>query len=339
MSQQSETQQTLNVAVVGLNNQGIDHIEALAQSSRGRVAALCDVSEPLLEETAEQFDLGEVPRYTDLEQAVRDPQIDALAVALPHHLHPWAVDLAVEHQKHLLKEKPLARDIAEAHELARRARSAGIVLHTGVQRRHHSTYQFLRRQLSEREVRSASVEITIAVRSADEADAPPRPKTWRDDFEKAGGGVLIDLGYHGIDLLHYLLGPLQLLSCVTEVDGRPCPADEVETDSAVWAVAGPAWIHMYYGRSDTKREAVIVDTDDGRFEANRERVLKHDGDGSVDLLHEASRSWSQTLLGQLETFHEAIENGESGTNDLHEQIPTMRFIESCYASRRREGVT
>lgn len=330
-------QKPLRIAIVGVNNQGIDHLEAILSLDGIELVALCDTSPQLLKKTARDYNLGDLHLDTGLETTAQRDDIDALVIALPHHLHPFAVDQAVKGGKHLLKEKPIARNLLEAHQMARQMRQAGLVLHTGVQRRHHATYQFLAAALQEHEVQSASIEITIAVPPRDPEEASPL--TWRDDFHLAGGGVLIDLGYHGVDLMHFLLGPLELLSCVTRYKGRPCASEEVDDDARLWAVAGSAWISMHFGRGTQKKESLIIDTDKGRFLADRETVrflprTAADQFGPEEVLHKAERSWEKTLQEQFLTLQRTINSGDLSTNDIYEELPTMRFLEACY--RRRD---
>lgn len=321
----------LRIAVVGVNNQGEEHVAAALRSDAVRLTALCDADPGLLDACSSHHGLQLVRRHATLAAAAADPEVDALVVALPHHLHGEAVDAAVRHGKHLLKEKPLARTLREAHTLARSMRAAGLVLHTGVQRRHHATYRALRQWLEGRRVVSADVRITLAVPGGG-------PPTWRDDVDKAGGGVLIDLGYHGIDLAHYLFGPLQLLSATLARAGAPCPVRGIESTASVWAVAGDAWVHLSFARADRKEERVVLELDDGSLaEADRERVTIR-AHGREDVLLRTDRSWQDTLVEQLATFARAVEAGADATNDLAEQTPTLRFLERCYAQRAPEGI-
>lgn len=331
----TSTSNSIRLAIVGIHNQGIDHLEAIRDTDGIELTALCDTNRQLLEKVASDYSLRDIYLDEDLSHTAERSDVDALVIALPHHLHPMAVDLAVKEGKHLLKEKPLARTLSEAHVLARKVREAGLVMHTGVQRRHHSTYQRLGTALDGHRIKSASLEMTIAVPPrAERVDEPP---TWRDDYRRSGGGVLIDLGYHGIDLMHYLVGPLEVLSCITLRGDIPCPPQVIEDDSRVWAVAGPSWVHMRFGRAAEKREHIVIDTDQGRFVANRESLHYQPAEGEQKLLHQSKRSWEDTMKEQFTTFRRAIEAGEVGTNDLPAQIPTMRFIENCYSQRVDQG--
>ena len=323
----------LRLAVVGLHNQGQEHLVAALACADVRVVALCDVSDDELDRAAMLVG-GEVHRHHDLAATVADAEVDALVVALPHDLHVLAVEQCAAAGKHLLKEKPLGRTLSEAQSLATLARKAGIVLHTGVQRRHHATYERLRSLIVGERVVSADVRMQI-VSTVRTADARP---TWRADASRTGGGVLIDLGYHGVDLAHYLLGPLEPVSCVMSRDGVPCSPPTVESDAAVWAMAGSSWVRFAFGRGDRKLERVAVQTERSLFVADRARVWSVTSEGATETLFEAAGAWQATMRAQLESFVAAVRRHESAPNDLSDQVPTMRFLERCYAHARVEGL-
>jgi len=327
----------LRLAVVGVNNQGRDHIKAIAATPGVELVALVDKNESLVRQIMQDNAWGTRVRViTDLDRAFAAPDIHAFIVALPHHLHLETVQLAAEHGKHLLKEKPLARSLREGHAMVAAAHKAGIVLHTGVQRRHHRTYCELRDQLHGQEILSVDLEMRV-VAQRNRGDEPPA--TWRDDHDLAGGGVLIDLGYHGIDLLHFLLGPMEVLSCSTWTDGRPTRTDRVEANARVFARAGTAHVHMVFGRGTQKVERLRVGTRQGLYEADRERVTFQPCEGPTECLVESPRAWDSTSVEQLASLIRAIRGERSQADPLSEQTPTLRFIDQCYASRRAEGLS
>lgn len=319
----------LAIAIVGMN-QGAEHLAAALVTPEVRVAALCDCNEALLEERCRDFGLGsDVVRATSIEAAASLPSVDALVVALPHHLHAEAIEAALRHRKHLLKEKPLARTLAEAHGFSRRMRAAGLLLRTGVQRRRHPTYRFLREQIGRRRILSAYLRIAIP---------HDRLVGWRASFESAGGGVLIDLGYHGIDLMQFLLGPLQPVSCLGWDEAGPAPSGNVERCSSVWAVTGTTWACLRFEAGAPKQEVCVIETDEGEYTADRERVTRTGRDGSVEILHTAPGAWDSALEDQLRGFARDVRGGAAPPEDLSEQIPTLRFVEACYAQRGVEGL-
>ena len=330
----------LRLGVVGLNNQGRDHIEGAAGHPEVRLAAICDSAAHQLANLRSDLDVADdVAGFQDMEALFASGMIDAAAICLPHRLHERAIDLAATHGIHLLKEKPLGRTLREAHEFTARMRRAGLVLHTGVQRRHHPSYCALRRELDARggprAVRSARLVMTVVPK--ERVPGGPRVVTWRGSYEQAGGGVLIDLGYHGVDLVQYLLGPLELVSCLLWSDKGPQAARTVEEDASVWALAGSCWTHLRFGRATKKEERIELDLGDGVLAANREGVWWTGEDGAVQLFA-SERTWRDAMVGQLTSLSRAIHDGDLAPNDLDTQVPALRFLEACYASFESEGL-
>jgi predicted dehydrogenase len=323
----------LRLAIIGLNNQGWDHLIAALACPQMRVTAACDSSVEQRERAREHVG-PELQTFASMEELFSSNVADAAVVALPHDLHARVVELAAEHRVHLLKEKPLGRSLREAHKMAAVIRRAGIVLHTGVQRRHHPTYAAVGNALAQtgRRVRSADVEITVVPKEG--IGAP----TWRHDYTRAGGGVLIDLGYHGVDLAQFLLGPLELVSCTLSTAARLNAAETVESDANVWARADQCWVHLRFGRAKQKRERVRLQCDSGSFEADRARAVWKPLEGPEQILCTAPGDWQATLLTQLGAFADAVARGTDAPNDLDSQLPALRFLESCYAQWRLDGV-
>ena len=160
-----------------------------------------------------------------------------------------------------------------------------------------------------------------------------------DDAKKAGGGVLIDLGYHGIDLLHYLLGPMEPLSLNAWAEGRPTRIKSVEKNARIFARAGQVPVHMFFGRGIQKQENVVIETKEGIYFADRSQIYFECLGGERKILLEAEQSWENTMIRQLQSFISSINDDASSTNDTPEQTSTIRFIEKCYASRHSEGLS
>lgn len=156
------------MGVIGLNNQGKDHVEAILRSENAVLAAVCD--------TQISFrDAYDVPFFSTMDELLRSGLVDGVVIALPHDLHEGALRLAAAHGVHVLKEKPLARTLEEAHRVLQ-ATARSIVIHTGVQRRHHLTYAALREHLHGKHVISSSLDMMVVPKPRAHA-SPDTPAT------------------------------------------------------------------------------------------------------------------------------------------------------------------
>ncbi|HMF33350.1 MAG TPA: Gfo/Idh/MocA family oxidoreductase, partial [Candidatus Lokiarchaeia archaeon] len=139
--------------------------------------------------------------YGTPEDLLADPAIDAVFIATPNNMHHPHTLLAAIAGKHVLVEKPMALNPAEAEDMVAACQDAGVLLQVGHQQRFLPVVQQTRALVSEGELGTI-----IFASSQFSMHAENSPRTWVRDKAVAGGGPVVDLGVHCIDLLRYLLG-------------------------------------------------------------------------------------------------------------------------------------
>jgi predicted dehydrogenase/flavin reductase (DIM6/NTAB) family NADH-FMN oxidoreductase RutF len=140
-----------------------------------------------------------------LDAAITDPRVDAVLLALPHHLHADAARTALAAGKHVLIEKPLATDLDDAEELVRAAEASGLCLAVAEQYRLSPLVRRLRRHLDEHLIGRIGLVHASVVGNF-------RPgATWKNAQNEMGGGVLLDVGVHYVDVLRSLFGEPELV--------------------------------------------------------------------------------------------------------------------------------
>jgi len=325
----------LRIGVAGLGTQGVEHIDAILALDDFKLTAVCDASPERLQDCLRGIPSGEtVAEFSSVDEMLASGKVEAAVIVLPHDYHPAAVESAARHGIHLLKEKPLGRTLEEGHRLASKMRGAGVALYTGVQRRLHSSYEYLGNYIMKHELRSKviSMRVEILIRAT-------APSGWRGDPVRSGGGILVDLGYHGVDLAQALVGPMMPLSCTMWNERTPVTPPHAESAVSVWARAGGTWVHLAFARTpDTKREQVQLELPDMVLEANREEVSLTTHDGTRQVLHTSDSGWTETQRRQLQNFAQMIRSGSESVADVDSQLPALRFIDSCYARQRGEGL-
>ncbi|NLC56031.1 MAG: Gfo/Idh/MocA family oxidoreductase [Armatimonadetes bacterium] len=113
---------TLNVAVVGAGLYGRVHLSAYRQHPRVRVLYVCDLDEERARQAAAAVGARATARYAEI---AADPQVDAVSVTTPDFAHAEIVTAMLEAGKHVLVEKPLATDVAEARAMVAAAQASG----------------------------------------------------------------------------------------------------------------------------------------------------------------------------------------------------------------------
>lgn len=163
------------------------------------VVAVCDVNPESAKATAEKFG---VPRtYTEYRELLSDPEVDAVSVATPNAFHLGPTVDALKAGKHVLCEKPLGMNADECRQMCRAAKESGKILQVALQFRFSGVGRFMKGFIDA----GRMGEIYYARAQAMRRRGVP---SWGSfiDKEKQGGGPLIDVGVHILDLTLFLMG-------------------------------------------------------------------------------------------------------------------------------------
>ena len=194
---------SLGVALLGCGDIGVDNAAAVVAAPNARLVACYDPDPALAAAVADRFGTTAATSAEAL-LALRDVQ--AVFIAVPHHLHTPLAIQAAEAGRHVIVEKPLARTLAEAEELAAAVRRAGVTGTVCFPQRFEPHVEHARRLVSE----GALGEVTgaLAVYFADKAASywvggysGRSVSGWRGSRELSGGGVLMMNFPHLIDVI------------------------------------------------------------------------------------------------------------------------------------------
>lgn len=176
------------------------------------------------EETAARFasDYAVPHHTTDMEQAIAHPETDVVVIALPNHLHEEAVMACVRHRKAVLCTKPLGRNAEEALRMTLACEEAGVF--SGYLEDLCYTPKFLK------SLDSISAGAIGRVLWAKSRETHPGPHSdWFWDLEKAGGGAMLDLGCHCVEISRNFIGkdvlPLEVM-CWADTQVKPIEAED-----------------------------------------------------------------------------------------------------------------
>jgi len=171
---------------------------------------------------AQEF--GAATAYSQVEEVLADPEIDAVYIATPVHLHAQQTIAAAEAGKHILVEKPMALSTAECRAMLTACRQHGVRLMVCYYQRFNARHIKLRELVAD----GAIGRVTMA-QARQVLLYPPAPGLWRQSREQAGGGALMDLGVHGIDTLRFILGEVETVSAQVATLAFDYPVDDTAT--------------------------------------------------------------------------------------------------------------
>ncbi|MCC7017814.1 MAG: Gfo/Idh/MocA family oxidoreductase [Rhodospirillales bacterium] len=197
-------------------------VTAMAQAADQRLVAVMKRDRAAAQRFAAHHD---VPRFYDtVEALLADTEINAVYVATPPSLHAEHTLQAAAAGKHVLCEKPLALNSAQAQQMSDGCRTHGVQLMVCYYQRYNTRHQQIKQLLAE-----GAIGQVTAVRLNFSDYFPPTPGYWHHEPAISGGGPLVDLGIHCVDLLRYLCGEVTAVTALVDNLAAPSPVEDTAT--------------------------------------------------------------------------------------------------------------
>lgn len=199
----------------------------------------------------------EVPFWTtDADELIHHPEVDAVYVATPPDTHLHYTLRAAAAGKPVYVEKPMGRTAEECRAMIRACDAAGVPLFVAYYRRALPRFVRAKRLLDEGAIgapRGVTMLLTQPPDPAADADPPP----WRYRPEIAGGGLLLDLGSHGLDLLDFLLGPIETAVGVAAAQVGRTPVEDAVAGAFAFA-SGALGTALWSFEADAARDRIEI---------------------------------------------------------------------------------
>lgn len=223
----------LRTAIIGCG--GIangKHMPALKAVGAADMVAFCDIIEQRAIDAKNRFGTPDAKVYTDYKELLKDESIQVVHVCTPNISHaPISID-ALNAGKHVLCEKPMAKTADEAKAMVEAAKRNNKILSIGYQNRYRADVQYMKKVMDKGELG----EVYFAKAHAIRRRAVPTWGVFMDE-EKQGGGPLIDIGTHALDMTLWLMDNYKPKYVVGTTYHKL--ADQTETGNA-WGDWDPA---------------------------------------------------------------------------------------------------
>lgn len=274
-------------------------------------------------------------------------EIDAVYVASPPALHLEQVTACARARKHVLCEKPLGLTVAEATAMVAVCEQAKVCLGTAFMMRFHAQHQAALKLIQEGRLGKL-----VFGRAQLSCWYPPIAGAWRHDPAQSGGGALMDMGGHCIDLLEMFLGPAETVCCLLN---RTVHAYEAE-DSAVvslafangalgvvdtfFCVPDPASknaLELYGAAGSILATNTIGQGDRGEMTAH---LQMSPANYDPHQTRPGAQTWPlkpapvNTYRAEMEEFSQAILEGREPRNNGQLGLRSQRVLAACYESAR-----
>jgi UDP-N-acetyl-2-amino-2-deoxyglucuronate dehydrogenase len=216
----ADGKRAFDVALVGCGRISKNHFEALAKIDGLRLSAVCDSDADRAREAGAAND---VPSWTSYDDMLREATCDVVVVATPSGLHPNHGILAARAGKHVVSEKPMAISLSAADDLVQACDAAGVQLFVVKQNRLNAPIQLLKRAVDKgRFGRIHMANCTVRwTRPQEYYDQAPWRGTWEFD-----GGAFMNQASHYVDLVQWLVGPVESVMAKTATQARRIEAED-----------------------------------------------------------------------------------------------------------------
>lgn len=341
------------IAFIGAGRIADLHALAYRDNPDARIYAVCDADADLGARRAAEW--GAERTYTDHRDALADPEVDAVEILTPHHLHEEMSVAALAAGKHVSLQKPVARNLAEADSITRAASASNRVFRVFENYRYYPPYVRAKEMLDAGEI-GEPMTLRLKVIGGHPGGGwkvPARSWAWRFSEELSGGGAsMFDHGYHMFSIATWFLGPVEEVFAWIE---RTAIGPNLTMDSPAVVV----WRHQASGRFGTwetvnsadlqvrssyysNDEWVEITGTKGVIWVNRctgnmlqRPALELYRDGETRAVHDIDSDWASSFVEGIRDWHRCIREGGQPELSAEEAREVLRFSLAAHQSARQ----
>lgn len=343
----------LKIAVIGTGGISKNHLESYQKNPNVEIYALCDINKERVTKMAERFNVPLERTFTDKDEMFKAlPEIDAVSVCTWNSAHAECSIAALNAGKHVLCEKPMAMNEEEAKLMKAAADKAGKLLMIGFVRRHGNDCLLVK------DYADKGFFGDIYYAKATYLRRNGNPGGWFGDKSRSGGGPLIDLGVHVLDLVRYLMGnpkPVSVYGATFQkLFNRPniktsrgytsveagendiCDVEDLATalvrfdNGAVISLETSYSLNLKSGKGEielfgTKGGAILKPEVEMFTELNDYMV-------NIDFPHNTALSFDGLFENEINHYIDCILNGTPCIAPAQDGVDVMRILDSIYKS-------
>ncbi|NWF92746.1 MAG: Gfo/Idh/MocA family oxidoreductase [Syntrophaceae bacterium] len=324
----------IRLGVIGCGRIAQAHLSAIENlKAEAELIAVADSDEKRAKEAKERFGAKTfTPRF---EEVLHLPEIEAVVIALPNHLHHSVTLEAAQAKKHILVEKPMALNLSQAKEMVEAAKGNGVTLMVGQSRRFSDAVFELQRRLPE-------IGNLFRVQISFLVSFPSPPATWWKRSEEAGGLVILLQGSHSIDSILTWIGKVPSHVCAFSSKQNRQWEGEDEADILLAFDQGElASVHLSLSTSPEIHEAILVGTRGvmklTEYSTGRPFGFGHHLDLNGKRIYSGDQVPPHYSL-QLREFIKALRSGQPPIASGEEVLKTMLVLDAARLSDQERRI-
>jgi len=225
----------INVGFIGAGQISELHALGYEDNPTGQLVALADANPKVAEQSAKAY--GLTRWYPDYHELLADPQIEAVEILLPHHLHLQVTLDALKAGKHVSLQKPMALTLDEADQMITAADQANTLFRVFENFRMYEPYMRAKAMMDAGEIgEPLSIRVkTISGRGVGGWIQPEMAKAWRHAPETGGGPpAIIDHGYHLTSIVLFFMGHVERVHAMIDTRASGTPAYSGDPAMIIW---------------------------------------------------------------------------------------------------------
>jgi myo-inositol 2-dehydrogenase/D-chiro-inositol 1-dehydrogenase len=340
------------VGIIGLGHMGQLHMLNAMRVEGVEVVAGADKA-PKNRKYAEKY---RVKTYDDYTKLIDSEELDAVIISLPNFLKKEGVFYASEKGLDIFLDKPIARNLAEAQEIVHKVEKENVRTMVGVNYRYFPCVQKLKTKMDNGGIGDPLIATSELVLNGPISHAVvpvPVPEWWLNK-DLAGGGALLDLGYHLIDLLNWTLGDFEV--AYSNLDHQlHLPVEDAGTivlkskTCGTTAIVNVGWfsqtIFPDFNFRVTMHGTVGFDSTDHYIPSNP--IFNAVKEGALNIMRRIAMKklsylsytyYYASFYSIIEEFFGAVKSGEEFPISLQKQLDVMRIIDSAYRMERNNSL-
>ena len=327
------TEKKVRIAQAGIANHGRTIVNATRDSGNLQLVSCFDINTAANEQVAREFSATAALGY---DQLVNDPNVDAVSLATPNHLHLEQIQKAVEAKKHVFVDKPITNTVAEAREATSLAKKAGLILMVGHNTRRRQVFRRAKALLAEKRIGEiVAVEANLSRPAGLQAGLP----AWKADRRTCALLPMMQLGIHFVDTVEYLIGPIERVSCFAGNIAMPNQAFDstaailqlksgVPVSLASYYVSADAYFVRIYGTQGTLH----------CFPLKLQLDLLQNGEPKETIEEDFSTEGAGSYILQMREFGECVLKGLQPETGGEEGLRALAVIEAMSRSVENHAV-
>lgn len=196
----------LKVGLIGAGAIGNTHLLGFENNNKCQIVAIASRTEEHAKAAAEKFQIAKIYIGDNWKEMLRKEDLDIVSICTPNYLHAPMILEAIENNIHILCEKPICISKEELIEVENKLKNKKIIFFTAFQKRYISIFPLIKEIIKNNILGKIILTRYLLTHYGPYKSWKASSKEkWFFDSKKAGGGVLLDLGVHCIDLLRYLI--------------------------------------------------------------------------------------------------------------------------------------